>query len=302
MTVAAQDQEPPSPAAGARRIESAETAFGCARDFLENRFVYVVISPRARGLSIGVNMNPDKHCSFDCLYCEVNRNEPPVTTKLDLDVLADELARTIRLVRSGEIRSRTPYKDLPEELLQLRHLALSGDGEPTMSPVFVEAVQTVMHVRARSTPPFFKIVLITNTTGMDRPEVQRGLKYFTQQDEVWVKLDAGTQAYMDRINKAGSECDIQRILASILFLAKQRPVVVQSLFASIRGESPSTEEVEQYARRLTELRDKGAQISMVQIYSATRPTPHSDCGHLPLRTLSFIAQTVRKTGLRAEVF
>src|ERR1041385_9455166 len=46
------------------------TAFGCPRDFLDNRFVYTVISARARGLSVGVNMNPDKHCNFDCVYCE----------------------------------------------------------------------------------------------------------------------------------------------------------------------------------------------------------------------------------------
>jgi hypothetical protein len=45
----------------------AGTAFGCPRDFLGNRFVYAVISPRARGLSVGVNMNPDRFCDFNCV-------------------------------------------------------------------------------------------------------------------------------------------------------------------------------------------------------------------------------------------
>ena len=52
---------------GKEHVAIPETAFGCPRDFLNNRFVYAVISARAHGLSLGVNMNPDKRCSFDCL-------------------------------------------------------------------------------------------------------------------------------------------------------------------------------------------------------------------------------------------
>ena len=52
-----------------------------------------------------------------------------------------------------------------------------------------------------------------------------------------------------------------------------------------------------------ELKQAGAQIALVQIYSATRPTLHSECGHLPLKVLSNIVHTVRQTtGLKAEVF
>ncbi len=52
-----------------------ETAFGRPRDFLSNHFVYVVTSSRARGLSLGINVNPDKYCNYDCLYCEVDRRQ-----------------------------------------------------------------------------------------------------------------------------------------------------------------------------------------------------------------------------------
>ncbi|HEX5397945.1 MAG TPA: hypothetical protein VFY06_02745, partial [Verrucomicrobiae bacterium] len=63
------------------------------------------------------------------------------------------------------------------------------------------------------------------------------------------------------------------------------------------------EEIEQYAHRLKELKSDGAQISLVQIYSANRPMSHAECGHLPLKTLSHIAQIVRQVaGLKAEVF
>ncbi len=86
-------------------------------------------------------------------------------------------------------------------------------------------------------------------------------------------------------------------------LGRQRPIVIQSLFASLDGEEPPVEEVEQYVQRLKELQQGGARISLVQVYSAHRPAICATCHHLPLRSLSRIAQRVREvTGLKAEVF
>jgi len=294
-------QPPLRPTSPSRRSCSRETAFGCPREFLNNRFVYVVVSPRARGLSIGVNMNPDKRCNFDCAYCEVNRSLPAPEEKLDADVMAQELRQTLALAHAGGLCDLPCYQNAPAELLQLRHVTLSGDGEPTLCPNFVEAVLAVMHVRAVGRFPFFKIVLITNAAGLDLPEVQRGLKFFTQQDEIWAKLDAGTQVYMDKVNRP--QCSLDKILANILFVGRHRPVIIQSLFPLLKGEEPPVEEIEQYVERLRELKQAGAQIPLVQIYSATRPTPHSECGHVPLKVLSRIAQRLREvTGLKVEVF
>ena len=292
------ERKKPAPA---RERGAHETAFGYARDFLENRFVYVVVSPRARGLSIGVNMNPDKRCDFDCVYCEVNRATVGRESLLDVDAMAAELTRTIAFVREGRLRERPSYRAMPDELLQLRHVTLSGDGEPTLAPNFPEALQEVIHVRALNNSAFFKLVLVTNSIGLDLPAVQQGLKQFTKLDEIWAKLDGGTQAYLNRVNKPGAP--FEKILSNILLVARQRPVVIQSLFPAINGDEPPLEEIDQYAQRLLELKNAGAQISLVQIYSATRPTAHSECGHLRLRELSHIAQRVREvSGLKAEVF
>jgi len=287
--------------AAQRPSTSPETAFGCPREFLNNHFVYVVVSPRARGLSVGVNMNPDRQCNFNCVYCEVRRDSPPGLEKVDVDAMELELKGTLAFVRAGRLRELTAYRGLPDELLQLRHVALSGDGAPTLSPTFAEALQAVVHVRALSEPPFFKLVLITNGTGLDLPHVQQGLESFTKSDEVWIKLDGGTQAYVNKVNQ--TDVPLERILANIVLTGRKRPVVIQSLFPAIRGEEPPDEEVDQYAQRLLALKGAGTQISLVQIYSATRPVTNPDCGHLKLKVLSRIAQTVRlTTGLKAEVF
>jgi wyosine [tRNA(Phe)-imidazoG37] synthetase (radical SAM superfamily) len=285
---------------GSWQEEAPQTAFGSPRDFLDNRFVYAVVSARARGLSVGVNMCPDKNCNFNCAYCEVHRNGEP-RQELEVEVMEEELKHTLNFVRAGRLRERPWYHSLPDELLQLRHVALSGDGEPTLSPKFAEALQAIVHVRALGGFPFFKLVLLTNATGLDLPIVQRGLKCFTKSDEVWVKLDGGTQAYVNKVNRA--DVPLEKIISNILMLGRQRPVVVQSLFPAIHGEEPPLEEIDQYSKRLLELKKAGADISLVQIYSATRPSPNSESGHLPLKVLSRIAHNVRQaTGLKAEVF
>ena len=283
------------------RPPQAETASGCMRDLLGNRFVYVVISARAGGLSIGLNVNPDKLCNFNCVYCEVSRKVPAVVPELDVCAMAAELEKTLVLLHSGEIRHLAGYGALNADLLRLRHVAFSGDGEPTLCAKFAEAVQEVVHVRARRVLPFFKMVLITNGSVLEADAVQEGLRYFTREDEIWVKLDAGTQESMDRINR--SQIPLDKVMENAWLVGRQRPIIIQSLFPLLGGWEALPEEIDEYIQRLRELKDGGAMISLVQIYSATRPAAHPDCGHIPLQSLARICRRIKtETGLKAEVF
>ena len=270
------------------------------QDFLGSRLVSLYVSSRAGGLAIDVNLNPDGRCNFNCTYCDVDRSQLSRDTAVDVNRLAVELRETLAVVHSDRIQQQAGFQNLPPDLRRLRLVALSGDGEPTLSPMFCEAVETVVHVRALGGWPFFKLVLGTNASALDQPRVQQGLQHFTRQDEIWAKLDAGTQAFFERINRASDTLD--HILRNILRVAKERPVVIESLFARVRGQNPPPHEVLQYIARLQELQAAGAQISSVQIYSANRPTPNSECTHLSLPALSGIAQQVRAgTGLRVTV-
>jgi wyosine [tRNA(Phe)-imidazoG37] synthetase (radical SAM superfamily) len=269
-----------------------------ARNFFGNRFVYCVISQRAGGLSIGVNMNPDKRCNFDCVYCEVDRTRPGGPTRLPVAEMLLELEKLLTVV----------YEGRPEQLgsaaaglLSFKEVALSGDGEPTLSPNFREITESVAGLRARRVFPPFKIVLITNGTGLHLPQVRVGLEVLNPGDEIWVKLDVGTQAGLEKINRAS--LPLESLLGNIRELGRLRPIVIQSLFPLVGGVEPAPEEIEAYTDCLCELKEAGAQISLVQVYSAHRPAMDSACGHLPLRSLSRIARTVReRTGLNAEVF
>jgi wyosine [tRNA(Phe)-imidazoG37] synthetase (radical SAM superfamily) len=283
-----------------------------SRSFFGNRFVYAVISQRASGLSIGVNLNSDQFCNFDCIYCEINRQgnngRAEANKRVDADALGRELQEMLDRAFSGKMRELPGYERIPEELLNLREVALSGDGEPSLCPNFAEVVETVVHLRALRLFPFFKVVLITNATGLHLSEVQRGLRLFTPKDQIWAKLETGSEAAFQEINRPSlppidSDASMEHVMRNILAIGQQRPVVIQSLFPAIDGKGATAQEIDAYVQRLQYLKEAGAQISLVQVYSAHRVATNPRCSHLPLKSLSDIARRIREvTGLRAEVF
>ena len=268
------------------------------REFLGNHFVYAVITSRARGLSIGVNMNPDQKCNFDCPYCEVRRVPEKAGVKLDLKVLAQELNHVVALAQGGLLRKLVQFSKAPPETLVLKDVALSGDGEPTLVENFDEVVREVLLIRQLTAP--FRLVLITNGTGLLRPPVQRGIEMLAPADEIWIKLDAGSEAFMRRINGTNA---LNQVLNNIVAVGRRRPVVIQSLFCAMDDEPPGEAEIAAYVQRLSDLVAAGTQISLVQIYSISRAPAVPGCTHLPLARLSQIARRVRTvTGLNSEVF
>src|SRR5258705_7098469 len=102
-----------------------------ARRFAANRFVYPVLSRRSGGISIGVNLNPDKVCNFDCIYCQVDRRSEAETKFVGTEQLLAEIDHMLGLVSGGELFHEEPFRDVPSELRRLNDIAFSGDGEPT---------------------------------------------------------------------------------------------------------------------------------------------------------------------------
>jgi wyosine [tRNA(Phe)-imidazoG37] synthetase (radical SAM superfamily) len=276
-----------------------ETEFGYKVGFQENRFVSAVLSQRAGGLSIEANINPEARTNFDCLP-KISGQGPLQNRQRDMKAMLSELKDALTAIYSGCLRDQPWCHKQSDELLKLQHVALSGDSEPTLCPNFFDTVKAMMDIRASGRFPFFKIMLSTNGSRLDHGQVQPALKLFTRRDEIWVKLNAGTQYHMNLIDRLNTP--LEAILKNILCIARERPVVIQSMFPQIQGEEPPLEEIMYYVQRLKELKARGAQISLVQVYSAHQ-SMNSGFGHLSLKVLSYIAQSVRNlTGLKAEIF
>lgn len=272
------------------------------RSYHENKFVYPVLSRRSRGLSIGINLNPDKVCNFDCIYCQVDRRSEAQTRFVETDRLIAELDEMLDLAASGEIFHDEAFRNVPAERRRVNDIALSGDGEPTTYRNFDAIIRAVTDLKRKHGLDQVKVVLITNASMFHKPAVQRGLSLLDEnQGEIWAKLDAGTEAYFQLVER--THIPFQRILDNIRLVARVRPIVIQSLFMRIQAEPPAPSEIGAFCDRLAEIRADGGQIKLVQVYTVARPPAESFVTPLSANELSAIADAViARTGIPSEVY
>lgn len=278
------------------------------RRFAENRYVYPVLSRRSGGISIGVNLSPNKTCNFRCVYCQVDRNTkgarelPSGTFEVDLGMLAEELDAMAAAAQSGRLFKGPRFSQTPAHLRRLNDIALSGDGEPTLCPQFTEVVEVCAEVRRKHRLDDVKLVLITNATLLDRESVQRGLAVLdVSNGEIWAKLDAGTEDYYRRVSR--STVPLAKILDNLGSAARVRPIVIQTLLMQLDGQPPSAEELAAYCRRLADIGAAGGRIKLVQLYTVARPPAESYVAAICDAELDAIADQVRrKTNLPVAVF
>ena len=261
------------------------------RHWQSNRYVYPVVSRRSGGISIGVNLNPDKVCNFDCVYCCVDRNIAGGPPEVDLAILHSELVAMLKMVQSGDIYNFDPFSGVAPALRRINDIAFSGDGEPTTCRQFFPACQLVAEILQTFQLPEVKIVIITNATMLHRPAIENALSFLDQHNgEIWLKLDAGTEAYYRQVDR--STIPFQRILDNITACAVQRPVVIQTLLMAVHGAVPAPSEIADYVQRISEVVAAGGHIKLIQIYSIARRTTEAYATALSPETLGKLGEQI----------
>jgi wyosine [tRNA(Phe)-imidazoG37] synthetase (radical SAM superfamily) len=270
-----------------------------ARLFERNRFVYPVLSRRSGGISVGVNLNPDKVCNFDCIYCQVDRTSQSETRFVEIEPLLSELRATLEVVLSAAIYETQRFHDVPAHLRRLNDIAFSGDGEPTTYKNFDEVIEACANIKREAGLDDVKMVLITNASMFHRPHVQRGLAILDANNgEIWAKLEAGTDEYYQLIER--TPIPFRQILDNITAAARVRPLVIQALFMRVNGEPPPQAELEAYCDRLNEITAGGGQLKLVQIYTIARRPAETFVAPLADGEVNAIVELVKKrTGLHA---
>jgi wyosine [tRNA(Phe)-imidazoG37] synthetase (radical SAM superfamily) len=264
-----------------------------SRLYRHNRYVYPVVSRRSKGLSIGINLNPDKICNFDCVYCQVDRRSDAEVTFVDVDRLYEELVWTIDRVLTGRVFEEQSFVSIPAALRRLNDLAFSGDGEPTSVRNFAEIVEGVARIKRTAGLDDVKLIVLTNASLLHRPRVMRGLEtLMANNGEIWAKLDAGTPEYFQVVER--TPIPFERILKNLRQTARQFPLVIQSMFLRLHGRAPEVREVDAYIDRLQELLHRGGALKLIQVYTLARRPAESYVAALDPRELDWIADRVRQ--------
>ena len=267
-----------------------------SRDSAGLRYVYPVISRRAGGVSVGINLNPNNACNWACIYCQVEglqRGGPP---PIDLSRLENELSSFLSAAVDGDFLA----KNAPPEARRLVDVAFSGNGEPTSAaefPAAVDLVGCVLRAKGLELP----VRLITNGSLLHRPAVQHALQNLaTFGGEVWFKLDRADSAAIQRINGiAGTPEKAQRNLQTCASLV---PTWVQTCWFALDGAAPDAAARQAYCQLLQPL---AAQLKGVHLYGLARPSMQPEAPRLsalPVGELQAFADEIQKTtGLRVLV-
>lgn len=269
------------------------------RDASGMRYVYPVISRRAGGVSVGINLNPNNACNWRCIYCQVpdlSRGGPP---PLDLKLLDHEL----RAMLAELLHGRFMAERVPAEARRLSDIAFSGNGEPTSAAEFPAAVEIVVRAAAEAgvgpgSPAILR--LITNGSLLGRKGVQDGIgKLGRAGGEVWFKFDAATAEAARRIN--GTQGNPAAAIRRIETCTELCATWIQSCFFTLDGRAPEESDLTAYLEALRGVRGK---IRGVHLYGLVRPSMQAEAprlGAVSVEWLEMLAARVGRLGLTVKV-
>ncbi len=263
-------------------------------------YVYPVVSRRAGGVSVGINLNTNNACNWRCIYCQVPALRRGAAPPIDLPKLRSELSGFLDDVLNGDFMQRS----VPDGSRRLRDIALSGNGEPTSATEFVAAVELIGEVRKSSrVPDNVKTVLITNGSLVHHRQVREGLSRLQSiNGEVWFKLDSATGAGMRKLND--TRIRVVRVKENLGIAARACPTWVQTCVLAINGEGPEASEQQAYLDFLREQLDAGVPLGGVLLYGLARASCQPEAptlSILPASWLEAYADRIRALGLDVKI-
>ncbi|HEU0283149.1 MAG TPA: radical SAM protein [Gallionella sp.] len=264
------------------------------------RYVYPVVSRRAGGVSVGINLNPDNACNWRCIYCQVPDLTRGTAPPVDLAALEGELRSFLDELLHGDfMQSR-----IPEGMRRINDIALSGNGEPTSAAEFVQVIELIGRVRReKAVPEAVKTVLITNGSLLYRSEVQQGLRAMAQLNgEIWFKLDRASEAGMRLINDTSTSMD--KVRGNLVTAIALCPTWLQTCWFALDGEPPGRQEEEDYLEFVSGLLRDGHKPQGVLLYGLARPSRQPEAPRLsalPKEDLQAFAGRIARLGLPVRV-
>ena len=267
------------------------------RKTFKGKYIYPVVSRRAGGLSLGINLNTNNACNWQCIYCEVPdliRGKPDIINlqelEIELDYWLDQIINQSFL--NQYTQNKTEFKDI----------AFSGNGEPTASKQFKDVIKILIKkINEYKLTKKITIRLITNGSNMSNPNVKEALSLINNfSREVWFKIDQINEEDVKTINQINlSKATVKRNLETAF---ENSPTVIQTCLFKLNKKLPSKESLKAYIDFLKAYEDK---IKAIHLYSLARPSEQSSKNKLTRLTkseLETLSSKIKVLNIPIQIF
>jgi len=267
------------------------------RNIFQGKYIYPVVSRRAGGLSLGINLNTNNACNWQCIYCEVpnlvrGKPEPINLQELEseLDYWLDQIINKSFL--SQYTKSRTEFKDI----------AFSGNGEPTASKQFKDVIGILIKkIKEYKLDKKIIIRLITNGSYMAKPVIEESLALISHFNrEIWFKIDRMNKDDIQAVNQVNlSLATIKKNLEAAL---KNSPTVIQTCLFRLNDKLPSLESLDAYTNFLKPYEKKIKGIHLYSLARLSEQPSQKELTRLTKSELEVIASKIKLLNIPIQIF
>ncbi len=221
------------------------------KDRNTRRFVYGPVPSRRLGISLGVDVVPFKHCSYDCIYCQLGKTTHHTTERrafVPINAVMDEIEEVVD--RNDDID----------------YITFSGSGEPTLNSDINHMIGRVKSLTG------IPVAVLTNGSLLWKEEVRRDL---SQADLVVPSVDAISERVYHKINRPVKGLTSRQVLEGIRLFSWDYKGGVFVEVMLVKGVNDSEEEIKKISEFTRHLR-----VDRIQLNTVLRPPSRPDVRRL----------------------
>lgn len=206
------------------------------------RFVFGPVPSRRLGFSLGVDIIPQKVCTFDCIYCQIGKTTRKELTResfFNPQEIINEVMDKLREI---------PYVDF---------ITFSGSGEPTLNADIGLLIKELKHAAAKP------IAVITNGSLLYLEEVRRDI---ILADAILPSLDAASEDIYRYINRPHGMLKLHMIIDGIKKLRREYSGQIWLEIMLIKKVNDDPDELKKFREIIETLH-----VDKVQLNTVTRP-------------------------------
>ncbi|MBA7480913.1 GTP 3',8-cyclase [subsurface metagenome] len=210
------------------------------------KYIFGPVPSRRLGISLGVDLVPYKTCTFNCIYCQLER-----TTNHTLK-------------RKEYIKAQKVLKELKEKLANWRtdklakqkinYITLSGSGEPTLNGKIGEIISGIKKMTS------IPVAVLTNGSLLYRKEVRDSLK---KADLVIPSLDAATAKTFKKINRPLKTLRVEKIIKGLVNFRKEYKGKIWLEVMLVKGINNSKEDIKNLEKIIAKIKPDRVQLNTV---------------------------------------